>query len=81
MFAEARKCEDCEGNLVEVKLIDKAPGGYKPGNSDVEYTTLDATCSLWTGKFPVLGKVRTFICESCGLLKLYGEPNENNATQ
>lgn len=79
MPAETRKCTDCQGDLVEVKLIDKSPGGYKPGNSDVEYTTLDAKCSLWTGKFPVLGSVRAFMCESCGLLKLYGQPNENTA--
>lgn len=75
MSTETRKCTDCEGNLVEIKLIDKGPGAYKPGYSDVEYTSLESKCSFWTGRFPALGRVRAFMCESCGLLKLYGEPN------
>jgi hypothetical protein len=40
----------------------------------------EAKQSFWTGRYPVEGRIVAFICEGCGRILLYGEPNEAERT-
>ena len=70
---ETRKCTDCDGGMHAVKVLDRGQPYYT--DQAFEYTTLDDVAS-WTGAFRSATVVRAFICEKCGLIKLYGVPKE-----
>ena len=53
----------------EIKLIDKAD---RNSHASLEYTVPDAKASIWTGRFPIAGRVSAFMCEGCGRIALYG---------
>jgi hypothetical protein len=68
---DTRRCSDCDGQMTEIRLIDKAHG---LSAQEVEYGSLGAKPSFWTGRVPIMGKVRAFMCSECGLIKQYGVP-------
>jgi hypothetical protein len=68
---ETGNCIGCGGTLHEIKVIDK---GHYNQTLPVEYAALDAKASLWTGKLPVDGAVKSFMCSDCGLIKQFGVP-------
>lgn len=71
--SESRTCTDCNGAMTEIRLIDKGQG-LTP--QEAEYGPLGAKPAFWSGKVPVAGKIRGFMCSDCGLIKLYGVPDE-----
>jgi hypothetical protein len=54
----------------EIKLIDKAHAG---AHTDMEYSVPDAKRSFWTGRYPIEGRVRAWMCCECGRVALYGD--------
>ena len=64
-------CRDCGGVLQEIKVIDK---GHYNQPMPLEYAAMDSKVSFWTGKLPVAGNIKTFLCAECGLIKYYGVP-------
>jgi hypothetical protein len=75
MTDDAFKCADCEGNMVQVKLIDKAHGvNGRTQTSMEEYALIDSKISFWRGTRAIAGTVNAYMCDSCGVLKLYGVP-------
>lgn len=67
-----RECTDCDGTMHEVKMVDKGHGNQ---SHPLEYAAVDARPSFWIGQVPYAGAVAAFLCESCGLIKLYGVPH------
>jgi len=71
---ETKKCQDCDGELKAIKLIDQ---GLRLGTGklegDLEYSGTEAKRS-WTGKLPLEGKITAFMCQDCGRVILFGEP-------
>lgn len=65
--SEREKCEDCGGQLHEIKLLENKNGAPAP----LAYASGDAK-NNWTGFYPVQGTVLTFRCSSCARLSLYG---------
>jgi hypothetical protein len=52
-------------------------GGLVPQSpQSLEYRQPDDSRSFWTGKYPTAGKVRAFLCASCGRIALYGSAPE-----
>lgn len=70
---ETRTCTDCGGTMAEIRLIDKGQGMT---TQEVEYGVVGAKASFWSGKVPVAGTVRGFMCADCGLIKHYGVPKQ-----
>lgn len=68
MNHEDKPCSDCGGAMKSIKMIDKQLAQHH----DMEYTVPEAKRSLWSSKFPVTGSVQAVMCDSCGLIKLYG---------
>jgi hypothetical protein len=69
MATQPRPCPDCHATTQEIKLIDKSHFG---DHTDLEYASSEATRSLWTGRFPVEGRVVALMCSECGRIGLYG---------
>jgi len=69
MAAEQRMCPDCSAALHEIRLIDKAHYG---SHTTLEYAAIESKASIWTGAYPVEGRVAAFMCPSCGRIALYG---------
>tara|TARA_B100000809_G_C14796561_1_gene408667 strand:+ start:296 stop:475 length:180 start_codon:yes stop_codon:yes gene_type:complete len=53
-----------------IQLIDKV----QLGHSYMEYAVGESERSIYTAKFPVEGRVASYMCEQCGRITLYGEP-------
>jgi hypothetical protein len=68
MNVDSHQCLECTGVMHEIKLIDRGHGVSYAG---VDYTHPDAKVSFW-GKLPVAGNVKSFMCEACGRIALYG---------
>jgi len=67
-----RPCPDCGGPLSPVKLIES--GGTHWRHTETEYAAGDAQQGLLSGRFPVEGRVRAWMCADCGRILLYGAP-------
>jgi hypothetical protein len=68
MNHEENPCSDCGGEFKSIKLIDQMESQHE----EMVYTVPQAQRSLWGSKFPVAGTVEAIMCQSCGLIKLYG---------
>jgi predicted RNA-binding Zn-ribbon protein involved in translation (DUF1610 family) len=66
-----RKCGDCGETLAEIRLIDK---GHFSAHTDVEYAPAEAKRGIWTGQFPIEGKVAAFMCPECGRITHFAVP-------
>jgi hypothetical protein len=65
------KCIDCGETLAAIRLIDK---GHGFTHDDVEYALADSQRSIWSGRFPVEGKVAAFMCPGCGRISQFAVP-------
>ena len=72
MTAE-KKCGDCGQALAEIRLIDK---GHHFTHDDAEYALAESKRGVWTGRFPVEGKIMAFMCPGCGRISHYGVPKK-----
>ncbi|HUQ69686.1 MAG TPA: hypothetical protein VM165_09195 [Planctomycetaceae bacterium] len=69
----AKTCLECQGALSPIIVMDKDNyGSTGPGPQGIEYRRPDDSRSFWTGAYPTAGRVRAFLCESCGRIALYG---------
>jgi hypothetical protein len=64
-------CSDCGGPVSPIRIIDKT---HHSAHADLEYTVPEARRSMWTGRFPIEGKVEADMCGQCGRIRLYGVP-------
>ncbi|MCA8996935.1 MAG: hypothetical protein KDA80_08115 [Planctomycetaceae bacterium] len=71
-MSDDRKCSDCDGELREVRMIDTGHGDV---HHPMKYAAADAK-QRWTGYYPVEGIVKGFMCQECGLIRIYGIPTE-----
>lgn len=69
--SETRTCTDCQGALGEINVIDH---GHYNKPLPIQYATIEAKPSVWTGGMPISGTVKSFMCSQCGLIKQYGVP-------
>ena len=65
-----KRCPDCGHTLQRIQMIDKV----QTGHSYPEYAVGEAERSFWTAKFPVEGRIASYMCGQCGRIMLYGEP-------
>ena len=70
---QERKCPDCAALMHPIRLIDKSQANT---HNDLEYTLPESKRGFWLAQFPIEGKVRAYMCEQCGRILLYGEPNK-----
>jgi hypothetical protein len=70
-MTDEKQCGDCGATLAAIRLIDK---GHFSAHNDVEYALAEAKRGIWTGNFPVEGKVAAFICPQCGRITHFGVP-------
>lgn len=72
---ETRRCQDCDGELKDIRLIDQ---GFRLGTGkiegDLQYSGAGAKPS-WTGRFPMEGRIAALMCQDCGRVILFGEAN------
>ncbi len=61
-------CPDCDSKLTDIQIIDN-DGPH--GQAILEYTVGEAQPSMWTGRFPIAGKVNAMMCDQCGRVLLY----------
>ena len=69
MAKAQRQCPDCGGTMHEIHLIDKAHFG---SHTELEYALSQSKRSIWTGAYPVEGRVTASMCPACGRIALYG---------
>jgi ribosomal protein S27AE len=67
--AQRETCSDCGGQLQEIRLIDRAHNNV---HATMQYASLEAKMSRWSGTFPIEGQVLAFLCSRCGRIALYG---------
>ena len=69
---EEKPCPECNaGPMKSIRLIDKQLAQHHP----MQYTVPEAKRSFWSSKYPIEGDVQAIMCDSCGLIKLYGNPS------
>ena len=66
-----KTCRDCGQDLAQIRVIDK---GHFSAHNDLEYALAESKRGIWTGQFPVEGKVVSFMCPECGRITHYGVP-------
>ena len=66
-----KKCGDCGEGLAQIRLIDR---GHFSEHHEAEYALVESKRGLWSGQFPVEGKVVAFMCPQCGKITHYGQP-------
>ncbi len=67
---ENRACPDCDGSMKAIKMIDQ----QLVVHSEMVYAVAEAKRSTWSSKYPVEGTIQACMCDSCGLIKLHGQP-------
>lgn len=68
---KARTCPECSCTVHEIKIVDKGGGN---ASLPLEYAAVDAQPGFWNSKVTMAGDVKAFMCQGCGLIKLYGVP-------
>lgn len=75
----SRTCSECQGSMSPIVVMDKTqpwPTEHRYTGS-LEYRLPEDRLSFWTGKYPTAGTVRSFMCQGCGRIELYGgEPED-----
>ncbi len=75
MHTSRKSCPDCKRTLTPIQIIDKKGVGITP-HGVLEYTVSEAKPSMWTGQFPVEGKVHAYMCDGCGRVLMYAQVAE-----
>lgn len=70
-MSESKPCGDCDGSMKPIRMIDQQLSQHHP----IVYSVLESTRSFWSSKYPIEGTVEAIMCDSCGLIKLYGRPS------
>ena len=71
-MSSPKSCPECKHAMKRIQVIDKV----QMGHSYMEYAVGEAERNLWTAKFPVEGRIASYMCDSCGRVVMYGEPKE-----
>ena len=66
---DEKRCSECAGALKRIQMIDKVLSGH----SCPEYAVGEAERNFWTARFPVEGRIASYMCDECGQITLYGE--------
>ena len=66
-----RTCPDCRGSMQEIRIVDKNHTSHQ----ELEYAAIDAKKGWFLQAYPLSGKVTSFMCQSCGGIRLFGRPN------
>ena len=66
---EQKQCSDCGQSLNRIQMIDK----IQTDHTHLEYAAGEAKAN-WMGKFPIEGRIASYMCGQCGRITLYGEP-------
>ena len=69
MSPDQRTCGDCGHPMKPIRLIDKV----QLGHTYLEYAVGESERGFWTAKFPVEGRIASYMCQQCGRITLYGE--------
>jgi len=72
-------CPDCQGEMAPIQVlveIDRATIGGLDIQRVLYYTVADAHRSIWTGRFPIEGKVQAMMCSGCGRINFRGVPSK-----
>ena len=81
MNTNDKKCPDCDGSMKAIKIVDRLLEGLViTKNNELAYTVPEAKRSFWTGVLPIEGRIIAYMCEVCGRVLLYGQPNETKET-
>jgi hypothetical protein len=68
-----RKCPDCDRRMTRIRLIDKAHSNlHKP----LSFALGDAKPGMWFGTYPIEGRLEGMMCDKCGRVLLYAEPEK-----
>jgi predicted RNA-binding Zn-ribbon protein involved in translation (DUF1610 family) len=70
-----KQCGDCGETLAQIRLIDK---GHFTEHNEMEYALAESKRGIWTGRFPIEGKVAAFMCPQCGRIAHFGMPKAKN---
>ncbi len=74
MVSEVRTCVECQGSMSPIVIMDVAPGIARRATAGpLTYRLPDDRVSFWSGKYPTAGVVRSYLCEGCGRIALYGD--------
>jgi hypothetical protein len=73
MMSETKKCLECGGVLNPIRVIDHAHG-FEAG--ELTYTSPERSPSLLGSFYQELGRVKAWMCDDCGAIRLYGEPKK-----
>jgi hypothetical protein len=71
---ERSKCPDCEGDLVNIKLLDatdSSRAGEGTGHVELTYAAPAAAASFFTRTVAKSGTVKAKLCNQCGRILLY----------
>jgi hypothetical protein len=58
----------------EILIVDISVSIRTPAQGKLIYMAPEAKRSFWTGRLPVEGKVTPYMCDGCGRILMYGEP-------
>jgi len=72
---ETKKCLECEGQMVEIRVIDHSHGGMQ---AELAYSSTDRTPSWFTSYYKEVGKLGAYMCTKCGAVRFYARPFKNN---
>ena len=67
-------CPDCQGQLVNIKLLDATDAsrsGEGVGHVELTYAAPDASASFFTRTVTKSGVVKAKLCNQCGRIFLY----------
>lgn len=67
-----KTCADCTGPMKEIRVL------YTnlEGHNELKYTVPEVKRGFWSAKYPVEGSIDAFMCQDCGLVKMYGVPDK-----
>ena len=71
-----RTCPDCNKPLVEIKLFARSmvnPLSGAASDSDFLFTDVGAERSFWECTYEEKGIVKSYRCQSCGRILIYGD--------
>jgi len=73
--AESKVCNECQGEMLPIVVMDHDSFASVSKEPKVlQYRSPDDRRNFWTGKYPTAGAVRSFMCQECGRIAMYGLP-------
>jgi hypothetical protein len=75
MSNKLKACQDCQGEMIEIVLMDRAEYGQV---LPLQYRLAGDKPKFWGG-YPSTGNVESWMCGDCGRIALYGAPSEKGS--